>query len=541
MSQTFRVRPSIIWGSNRLDANNTASADAEQVATAYESDDVPVLIIIGQSNADGRGSTTDLPGVDTAGHAGRVRVWEKPVTRAPGSAAVNRVENGAWKDYAPGDAMVSPVDGNGFGPELAIANMWRDTHYVATGRPLHLIKLAIGGTSLAASGGGADTSWDDADDQLRVLARDFMVLPALRALEADGLRPHCLGFLWIQGESDANASDAATYEANLTAFIAGFRAECGAVAAPFFIVQLSDYAADANWVAVKTAQAAVAVAHPDDTVLIGTDGTDGLPVTRFADGVGAGAIHLASAGLFTVAEKMFAALDVAAGGVRMTASAWPFAMVCHEDRAPVASEFGTESTFGDLVPTRMPTDSGTARVWTWVRGGATPARPMINSTPFPTLQLVPLDAHTDVEVQWRFLHDGDSQTKPGFMVRAAESAPGVLDSGYLLQVRTGGDTLTVFRIAGGTPTALVGSPITTTPVPVVSQLFWYRVRMVGTTMTVAASPDGTAWTDQAVFVDATYAAGNLFVTLFNGFLDKAIGNMRTAHCGFNRLAARPLQ
>jgi hypothetical protein len=166
---------------------------------------------------------------------------------------------------------------------------------------------------------------------------------------------------------------------------------------------------------------------------------------------------------------------------------------------------------------------------------------MINSTPFPTLQLVPLDAHTDVEVQWRFLHDGDSQTKPGFMVRAAESAPGVLDSGYLLQVRTGGDTLTVFRIDGGTPTALVGSPITTTPVPVVSQLFWYRVRMVGTTMTVAASPDGTAWTDQAVFVDATYAAGNLFVTLFNGFLDKAIGNMRTAHCGFNRLAARPLQ
>lgn len=80
------------------------------------------------------------------------------------------------------------------------------------------------------------------------------------------------GEIFVQGETDASdATDAASYQANLTAYIAAVRAHLGNASFPFFITQLNPNLASASFIAmVRAAQIAVAAAD-SNVVLVSLD------------------------------------------------------------------------------------------------------------------------------------------------------------------------------------------------------------------------------------------------------------------------------
>lgn len=81
------------------------------------------------------------------------------------------------------------------------------------------------------------------------------------------------GFLWVQGEADANRGYGSDYEANLTNFIATIRTEFGQET-PFFISKLSDNQnPGTDTPLVMQAQIDVAAAD-SNTFLINTDGPE---------------------------------------------------------------------------------------------------------------------------------------------------------------------------------------------------------------------------------------------------------------------------
>jgi hypothetical protein len=129
-------------------------------------DTVPIIIMLGQSNCDGRGVTTDMPHFGqynwqptiTEARGGftinsssaivaynaslvgaisqfppvalkkeiPVRIYNKRLTRTPGNTTTNNVINGAWEDYTGlNNVVVSPQTTNlGMGSEIQIAYNW---------------------------------------------------------------------------------------------------------------------------------------------------------------------------------------------------------------------------------------------------------------------------------------------------------------------------------------------------------------------------------------------------------------------------------
>ena len=240
----------------------------DQIQVSYAGNVVPVVLIFGQSNADGRGNTADMPGLDVNFPNAEVRIWNKAITRNPSSTSVNRVDNGQWKDYALGDMVVSPKGSaaTAFGPELPIALRWRDELYGQVGKQLHIIKLAVGSTSLGANS-SIDNNWSNKQDSLRQLAREYMVMPAIRQLQFEGKAPVCIGMIWCQGESDANSSQAPYYLKNLRKFIPSFRQEIGFPNCRTIIAGLSKKYDDSDGSIVKQAQIDF-VAEDASTVLV---------------------------------------------------------------------------------------------------------------------------------------------------------------------------------------------------------------------------------------------------------------------------------
>ena len=98
---------------------------------------------------------------------------------------------------------------------------------------------------------------------------------ATNSITADNDTYEIVGFLWVQGEADANRNYGSLYNANLTNFISEVRSEFGADM-PFFISFLSDnqvYGANADDDLVRQAQLDVAAAD-DNTFLLDTNGPE---------------------------------------------------------------------------------------------------------------------------------------------------------------------------------------------------------------------------------------------------------------------------
>jgi hypothetical protein len=115
----------------------------------------------------------------------------------------------------------------GFGPEVGLVR----TLATKERRPLAVIKTAFSGTSVAADWnvglpGKADACYRAMIDEAKA---------ALAAAQAKGVTLRPRAFVWVQGESDANAKDSPAYAANLSAMLKSLRTE---LAAPDLILLL---------------------------------------------------------------------------------------------------------------------------------------------------------------------------------------------------------------------------------------------------------------------------------------------------------------
>lgn len=158
----------------------------------------------------------------------------------------------------------------GFGPEMGMVR----TLATKESRPLAILKTAFSGTSVAADWnvglpGKADACYRAMIDEAKI---------AFAAARAKGVTLRPRAFVWVQGESDANAKDALTYAAHLTAMLQALRTE---LAAPDLILLLGvntrfGNGKNAFMPKVIAAQQAVAAALPR-TRYVDTAGAETLP------------------------------------------------------------------------------------------------------------------------------------------------------------------------------------------------------------------------------------------------------------------------
>ncbi len=108
----------------------------------------------------------------------------------------------------------------GFGPEIGMIR----TLTTKESRPVAVIKTAFSGTSVAGD-------WNvglprKADACYRAMIDEAKA--ALAAAKSKDLILRPRAFVWVQGESDANAKDSSVYAANLTKMLQSLRADLGA-------------------------------------------------------------------------------------------------------------------------------------------------------------------------------------------------------------------------------------------------------------------------------------------------------------------------
>jgi hypothetical protein len=167
-----------------------------------------VFLLGGQSNMVGQGLTSEL--------------------QPPYNNAQNDVK--FWKS---GWVPLSPGFGNSsdeFGPEVAFGRAIKDA---LPQDAIYLVKYGSNGKSLY-------------DDFKPYAGRYYLEMmktfrAALANLDGAGMEYEISGMLWMQGESDAYESQAATYEANLVNFINVMRKEFKAPEMPFVIARVRDY------------------------------------------------------------------------------------------------------------------------------------------------------------------------------------------------------------------------------------------------------------------------------------------------------------
>jgi hypothetical protein len=108
----------------------------------------------------------------------------------------------------------------GFGPEIGMVR----TLATKESRPLAVIKTAFSGTSVAGDWnvglpGKADACYRAMIDEAKA---------ALASAKSNDITLRPRAFVWVQGESDANAKDAPVYVANLSAMLRSLRTELDA-------------------------------------------------------------------------------------------------------------------------------------------------------------------------------------------------------------------------------------------------------------------------------------------------------------------------
>ncbi|YCM46760.1 sialate O-acetylesterase [Verrucomicrobiaceae bacterium 227] len=170
--------------------------------------------------------------------------------------------NPASKDSAPRQYGNFAQAEDGFGPEIGFA---RHLLKIDPERKLALLKVAFSGTSIPRD-------WDpkkraQKDSCYAALLTEFQ--RASLAATTKDIVLHPTGFLWVQGESDANAKNAPQYAKNLTALIQAVRVDIQAPKLPALIAVNTHFGAGKNTFmpAIVAAQKQVAQNDPLTTYL----------------------------------------------------------------------------------------------------------------------------------------------------------------------------------------------------------------------------------------------------------------------------------
>ena len=235
-----------------------------------------VVIVGGQSNADGRAAGSGLPAN-----------LQTPQVEIPlyyytyGASANGDGTLGSLTTLRPG---ATQMPAGGFGPEVTLGYNLAPVIKSQPGAALAIIKYAQGGTNLYAQW-KADGTAGSVGDGAVYQTFQRVVQSGLARLRAayPGASVSLAGMVWVQGESDIDAGNAAVsaYGTNLTQLIADVRTTfCPTL--PFFLSRISshqtvyssptdpDYA---NYLTLRDQQAQV-VANVPNTYLIDTDGQD---------------------------------------------------------------------------------------------------------------------------------------------------------------------------------------------------------------------------------------------------------------------------
>ena len=179
-----------------------------------------VILLAGQSNASG-----STPNNDLALHESK--------NYARYQAGFSNVKILYWNDYgttylpdgnSSGDQFVNVTTAQGgnvnsFGIEIGLAEYLSETY---PGETFYLIKSAIGGSMLTSQHADASASYwlnNGSTEGRAYTVFKNCVLNGLSSLEAQGLDPEVVAFMWMQGESDAiYADNAQNYLANMNSF-----------------------------------------------------------------------------------------------------------------------------------------------------------------------------------------------------------------------------------------------------------------------------------------------------------------------------------
>lgn len=208
------------------------------LCTLLEAESRDLILVAGQSNAVGYDAYAEELPADPkdAGTMFWWRVGDPPPDEFDGTSA----RQWTTLQFQPRTPAKPAVDGKklprqygnfnlrtkgGFGPEIGMVR----TLATKESRPLAVIKTAFSGTSVAADWnvgqpGQADACYRAMVDEAKA---------AIAAAKGKGVTLRPRAFVWVQGESDANAKDAPVYAANLTAMLKKLRAE---LEAPDFIL-----------------------------------------------------------------------------------------------------------------------------------------------------------------------------------------------------------------------------------------------------------------------------------------------------------------
>ena len=158
----------------------------------------------------------------------------------------------------------------GFGPEIGLARNLLNREV----KPLAVLKVAFSGTSLSADWNRKETGEGGAC--YRALIQEWNSANADAKQRGVVLRPRA--FVWVQGESDANAKDVESYEARLEDMLSALRTEFGAPNLPALVGVNVHFGNDKNpFVArIVEAQKQVAAKDPRHCRYVDTDGAETL-------------------------------------------------------------------------------------------------------------------------------------------------------------------------------------------------------------------------------------------------------------------------
>ncbi len=227
------------------DSDTDADTDTDTDSDTDVDEEIEVYLLAGQSNMDGYGMVTGLP------PSQRVAQQDVPLYWSGW---------GTFSSLAPASAGGSAYTG----PEVSFGRSMADA-----GHRVALVKHAVGGTDLAEFWHpGADPEDTNVGTGWAVLMDS--VVAAEAELDAAGEPWRWAGFVWMQGESDANeASWAAAYDDNLTHLLSRVREELDTPELPVVIGLIACEGLCAGLETVREAQQAVADAD-DDVVTVET-------------------------------------------------------------------------------------------------------------------------------------------------------------------------------------------------------------------------------------------------------------------------------
>lgn len=288
------------------------AVDIDVGAATRRGTNVDVLIISGQSNADGFPLKTlfdaDAFGLTTQRQTD-IFMYYKPtiwINTGIGFTAGSYTVDGAWWKFGathnPLHMITSMTVGNtpAQGPEVESLRRCGIETYLAAlyaaayaGRELRIIKIAAHSSSLyedwRISAATAGYLWD--------YFKTYVYDPAIADIVAEGRTPNVIGMVWMQGEGDAgNTTYANAYTTSLQTFINRVNALSYPPARIVIGRIAAWYAGNSNGVTVRAAQASVAAANSPQCVMIDTDSYPMIAGTGGAD------IHYTPAGLKLYAQ-----------------------------------------------------------------------------------------------------------------------------------------------------------------------------------------------------------------------------------------------